>query len=207
MNRPPSVHLARGEHEVQHLVAKDEFHDRARCLLMIQHRVEADGRALSMVLDAGQRGLCSQPDANGFGIKRWKPRLNTGLQLPNIEIEQTQFGMSRTAGGMKNPAHERHSDRHRACFVAKLSSSINAVNFSFARATKRFPSSRCASAIQIVRPLESTAETQPQLHPDLLRLSAITSQFFIRFRAIALMIMSVGLNCGFEFEKGRQLLI
>lgn len=32
-------------------------------------------------------------------------------------------------------------------------------------------------------------------------------QFFIRFRAIALMIMSVGLNCGFEFEKGRQLLI
>ena len=33
------------------------------------------------------------------------------------------------------------------------------------------------------------------------------SQYFIRFRAIALMIMSVGLNCGFEFEKGRQLLI
>jgi hypothetical protein len=33
-----------------------------------------------------------------------------------------------------------------------------AVNFSFARATKRFPSSRCASAIQIFRPLESMAE-------------------------------------------------
>ena len=33
------------------------------------------------------------------------------------------------------------------------------------------------------------------------------SQFFIRFRAIALMIVPVGLNCGFEFEKGRQLLI
>ena len=60
---------------------------------------------------------------------------------------------------------------------------------------------------QIVRRLESIAETQPQLHPALLRLSAITSQFFIRFRAIALMIMSVGLDCGFEFEKGRQLLI
>ena len=66
---------------------------------------------------------------------------------------------------------------------------------------------RCASAIQIVRPLESIAETQPQLQPALLRLSAIISQFFIRFRAIALMIISVGLNCGFEFEKGRQLLI
>ena len=34
---------------------------------------------------------------------------------------------------------------------------------SSARTTKRFPSSRCASAIQIVRPLESIAETQPQL--------------------------------------------
>jgi hypothetical protein len=32
-------------------------------------------------------------------------------------------------------------------------------------------------------------------------------QFFIRFRAIALMIMPVGLNCGFEFEKGNQLLV
>jgi hypothetical protein len=50
----------------------------------------------------------------------------------------------------------------------------------------------------VFRPLESIAETQPQLQPPLLRLSAITSQFFIRFRAIALMIMSVGLNCGFE---------
>jgi hypothetical protein len=35
------------------------------------------------------------------------------------------------------------------------SSSRNAVNFSFARTTKRFPSSRCASTIQIVRLLMS----------------------------------------------------
>jgi hypothetical protein len=68
-------------------------------------------------------------------------------------------------------------------------------------------SERCASTIQIVRPSESMAETQPQLQPASLRLSAITSQFFIPFRAIALMIMPVGFNCGFEFEKGRQLLI
>jgi len=33
--------------------------------------------------------------------------------------------------------------------------------------------------IQIVRPLESTAETQPQLKPALLRLSAIISQYFM----------------------------
>jgi hypothetical protein len=37
-------------------------------------------------------------------------------------------------------------------------------------------------------------------------LSATTSQLFIRFRAIALMIMSMDFNCGFEFEKGRQTL-
>jgi hypothetical protein len=39
------------------------------------------------------------------------------------------------------------------------SSSINAVSFSSARTTKRSPSPRWASAIQIVRPLESIAET------------------------------------------------
>ena len=53
----------------------------------------------------------------------------------------------------------------------------NAVSFSSARTTKRFPSSRCASTIQIVRPLESIAETQPQLQPALLRLSAMISQY------------------------------
>ena len=39
------------------------------------------------------------------------------------------------------------------------------------------------SAIQIVRPLESIAETRPQLQPALLRLSAMipnTSRFLIR---------------------------
>ena len=81
----------------EHFVAKDEFDDRARCLRFVQHRVEADGRGLSMVLDAGQRGLRLQPDPNGCGVERWKPRLDTGLQLPNVEIEQTQFGMSATA--------------------------------------------------------------------------------------------------------------
>jgi len=35
---------------------------------------------------------------------------------------------------------------------------------------------RCASAIQIVRPSESMADTQPQLQPALLRLSAMISQ-------------------------------
>src|SRR5205809_7506473 len=41
--------------------------------------------------------------------------------------------------------------------IADLSSR-NAVSFSSACTTKRFPLPRCASAIQIVRPLESTAD-------------------------------------------------
>jgi hypothetical protein len=60
------------------------------------------------------------------------------------------------------------------------SSSIKAVSFSSACTTKRFPSSRCASAIHIVRLLESIAETQPQLQPALLRLSAMISEYFMR---------------------------
>jgi hypothetical protein len=64
-----------------------------------------------------------------------------------------------------------------SCIV--LCSSQNAVSFSSARTTNRVPL-RCASTIQILRPLESIAETQPQLHPALLRLSAIISQYFAR---------------------------
>src|SRR5436309_699482 len=49
------------------------------------------------------------------------------------------------------------------------SNSTNAVNFSSARTMKRFPSPRCAPATKIVLPLESTAETQPQLQSASLR--------------------------------------
>src|SRR5205809_5989867 len=65
------------------------------------------------------------------------------------------------------------------------SSSINAVNFSSPRPTKRFPLSRCASTIQIVRPSESMAETEPKLQPRFLRVSARISQYFIRFQVAA----------------------
>src|SRR5262245_7085460 len=46
----------------------------------------------------------------------------------------------------------------------------------------RFPSSRCASAIQIVWPFASNAETQPQLRPALPRFSAMISQSFTWIR-------------------------
>jgi hypothetical protein len=43
-----------------------------------------------------------------------------------------------------------------------------------------FPSSRCASATKNVRPFKSNADTQPQLQPALLRLSAIISRLLPR---------------------------
>src|SRR6266436_9927903 len=66
------------------------------------------------------------------------------------------------------------------------------VSFSSARTMKRFPSPRCASAIQIVRQLESMADTQPQLQPALLRLSAMISQYFILCRAWLLFVEQRG---------------
>ena len=57
-------------------------------------------------------------------------------------------------------------------------SSKNAAGMSSACTIKRLPSSRCASAIKIVCPLELIVATQPQLQPALLRLSAIISQYF-----------------------------
>ncbi len=46
------------------------------------------------------------------------------------------------------------------------------------------PSSRCASTIQIVHPLESIVETQPQLQPALLSLSARISVRALRYSII-----------------------
>jgi len=48
------------------------------------------------------------------------------------------------------------------------------------RAQRNASRHRGASTIQIVRPSESTAETQPKLQPALLRLSAMISQYFTR---------------------------
>jgi hypothetical protein len=54
--------------------------------------------------------------------------------------------------------------------VTRLLLLRRAVSFPSACTTNRFPSPRCASAIQIVRPLESIAETHLQLQPALLKI-------------------------------------
>jgi hypothetical protein len=61
------------------------------------------------------------------------------------------------------------SDSGQHCSLNKwiqtaLPNSKNALNFSSALTIKRFPSPRCASVIQSVRPLKSMAETQPQFN-------------------------------------------
>src|SRR6184192_1529147 len=56
------------------------------------------------------------------------------------------------------------------------SSSTNAVNFSSACTTKRFPSLQCASAIQIVRP---RSRTQIALESFLIARRQMSDQYFI----------------------------
>jgi hypothetical protein len=77
-------------------------------------------------------------------------------------------------------------------------SSANALIFSSERRMKRLPSSRCASAIQIVRPSESMAEIQPTFKLALLTLSAMVSStssadalfHIIRYNGVATEIAS-----------------
>jgi hypothetical protein len=82
------------------------------------------------------------------GLKGLKTATGRSVLRP-IQIRLTASSLAKTS-----PACQTNSPQAR---IAN-SSSRKAVNFSSARTTKRFPSSRCASAIQIVRPLESIAD-------------------------------------------------
>ncbi|PYJ68063.1 MAG: hypothetical protein DME76_13520 [Verrucomicrobia bacterium] len=68
------------------------------------------------------------------------------------------WGESEKSGVMVRIVPNRSAFWKRNDSRVTRSSSKNAISFSSARTTKRLPSSRCASTIQIVRPLESTAE-------------------------------------------------
>jgi hypothetical protein len=88
------------------------------------------------------------------------------LQCRNVDLGHFEHGLRRAFGSITIFAVEKSRATAAANATVKLLSPVM-------RTTKRFPVSRCASAVQIVRPLESTAETQPQLQPPLLGLSAI----------------------------------
>src|SRR5204862_7056288 len=63
-----------------------------------------------------------------------------------------------------------------------------------------------ASAIQMVCPSQSNADTQPQLQPALLRLSAIISQCFILCRAWILSVDSLVELLFFQRGRGDEFL-
>ena len=84
-----------------------------------------------------------------------------------------------TAASVQRGSSPRSAETANACVI--LSSSRNALSISSDRTTNLLPSSRCASTIQIIRPSLVIAERQPQLHPALLRLSAMISQYFTQF--------------------------
>jgi len=58
-----------------------------------------------------------------------------------------------------------------------------------------------AMRVQIVGPQESIAETQPQLHPALLRLSAIISQYFMRDRLLPFLLDKSGKLSSVDLPK------
>ena len=72
------------------------------------------------------------------------------LDMDPFGDPQSTIKGSYTAAGKTVPFTLTKRKKHRK--ETATSSSINAVSFSSARTTKRFPSSQCASAIQIVRP-------------------------------------------------------
>ena len=113
--------------------------------------------------------------------------------------EKYAFMFTRTysaAEMLSNEFHRFYEIKLTANSCIALCSSRNAVSFSSAHTTKRFPSPGYASAIQIVRPRESKADTQPQLHPALLRLSARISESFTPSSAHLLLVQD-SLRCSF----------
>ena len=107
------------------------------------------------------------------GLKEGKKAPREGLLFPTPDSDLLPASVLRKPRRFVNRFLCRASSDTRIADP----SSTNALSFSSARTTKRFPSSRCASTIQIVRQSESIADTQPQLQPALLRLSAMISQF------------------------------
>ena len=73
--------------------------------------------------------------------------------------------MLRSSSARLRPIKGTERCERRRAAIRALQQAVE--RFADATATKCFPSSRCASAIQIIRPQESTAETQPQLQPAL----------------------------------------
>src|SRR5947208_6457928 len=122
-----------------------------------------------------------------LSFSRWVDHATAGLKGGRKHRERAFFALPPIQTRLATPSLEKSR-----CAVKTIprkpeladSSSINAVSFSSVRTTKRFPSPRCASAIQIVRPLESIAKTQPQLQPALLQIVSDDFRIVRRFHRL-----------------------
>ena len=124
----------------------------------------------------GIGGICISSDDGGFFFLSgfgWSG-INAASSISSIRFKDISDDKVEIAVTKLKSGCETRSQWTTDCQVPETPS------FSSAHTTKRFPSSRCASATKIVRASESRAETQPQLQPALLKLSAIITQYFTR---------------------------
>jgi len=107
-------------------------------------------------------------------VRYRRAELRIGRPAPSALCDDA--GLNALAGVLRSSSARSRSingtercERRRAAIRA-LQQAVE--RFADATATKRFPLSRCASTIQIVRTLESIAETQPKLQTALPRFSS-----------------------------------
>jgi hypothetical protein len=148
-----------------------------------RRHVRCDGNAKSAGIQSVLRSLFPwkpQADAHDAEVRSLLQFPETAAMRPDLNY-------------LSSP---RSADIANSCVI--LSSSRNAVSISSDRTTNLLPLSRCPSTIQNVRPLESTAETQPKLQPALLRLSAMISQYrFTRRDSCPFALHTAMPKCGF----------
>jgi hypothetical protein len=111
-------------------------------------------------LDRQRQGAYCRADQQYL---RRLPRDTGKAEVVTVTVDTVAGVQNGTATG-KNPICGQHCSLN-SWIQTALSSSRNALSFSSARTMNRLPSSRCASAIQMVPPSESTAEIQPKVNP------------------------------------------
>src|SRR5262245_54039250 len=102
----------------------------------------------------------------------------SALEFPSVRRLASSFSSPRPIFVASRLPFTHHKDyRRRPQARIADSSSTKAVSLSSVRTMNRFQIAPMRVTIQILRPCTSKADTQPQLHPALLRLSAMISQY------------------------------
>jgi len=143
-------------------------------------------KLFSCVNEPFVRGYPAERGSGGALLGETPNRLSASATLADGDRKCQSYFASR-----RFPLRRRHLPFSQAQFSSGLyatkltansciarCSSKNAVSFSSARTMKRPAISRSAATTQNCRPSSFVLEIQPQLHPALLRLSAMISQYF-----------------------------